>query len=54
MGHFKEDIALMGEMGFKTFRLSMNWARIFPNGDDKEPNEEGLAFYDAVFDECAK
>ena len=53
-GHFKEDIALMGEMGFKTFRLSMNWARIFPNGDDKEPNEEGLAFYDAVFDECAK
>ena len=52
--HFKEDIALMGEMGFKTFRMSMNWARIFPNGDDAEPNEEGLAFYDAVFDECAK
>ena len=52
--HYKEDIALMGEMGLKTFRLSMNWARIFPNGDDEEPNEEGLAFYDAVFDECAK
>ena len=52
--HYKEDIALMGEMGFKTFRLSMNWARIFPNGDDAEPNAEGLAFYDAVFDECAK
>ena len=52
--HYKEDIALMGEMGFKTFRLSMNWARIFPNGDDDVANEEGLAFYDAVFDECKK
>ncbi|MCD7806872.1 MAG: family 1 glycosylhydrolase [Lachnospiraceae bacterium] len=52
--HYKEDIALMGEMGFKCFRLSMNWARIFPNGDDAEPNQEGLAFYDAVFDECKK
>lgn len=52
--HYKEDIALMGEMGFKTFRLSMNWGRIFPNGDDQEPNEEGLQFYDNVFDECKK
>ncbi len=52
--HFREDIALMGEMGFKTFRLSMNWARIFPNGDDAEPCEAGLAFYDEVFDECKK
>lgn len=52
--HYKEDIDLMGEMGFKCFRLSMNWARIFPNGDDAQPNEEGLAFYDAVFDECHK
>lgn len=52
--HFKEDIALMGEMGFKTFRLSMNWARIFPNGDDETPNAEGLKFYDEVFDECKK
>lgn len=52
--HYKEDIALMGEMGFKTFRMSMNWARIFPNGDDKAPNEEGLQFYDNVFDECKK
>lgn len=52
--HFKEDIALMGEMGFKCFRLSMNWARIYPNGDDETPNEEGLKFYDEVFDECAK
>lgn len=52
--HFKEDIALMAEMGFKTFRLSMNWARIFPNGDDEIPNEAGLQFYDEVFDECKK
>ena len=52
--HYKEDIALFGEMGFKCYRMSMNWARIFPNGDDAEPNEEGLAFYDSVFDECKK
>lgn len=52
--HYKEDIKLFAEMGFNTFRLSINWGRIFPNGDDKEPNEAGLAFYDAVFDECAK
>ncbi|MER2227882.1 MAG: 6-phospho-beta-glucosidase [Carnobacterium sp.] len=52
--HYKEDIALLAEMGFKVFRLSINWARIFPNGDDIEPNEEGLAFYDSVFDECLK
>ncbi|MBC1382774.1 glycoside hydrolase family 1 protein [Listeria innocua] len=52
--HYKEDIALFAEMGFKTFRLSLNWARIFPNGDDKEPNEKGLEFYDKVFDELLK
>ncbi len=52
--HYKEDIALMGEMGFKTFRMSIAWSRIFPNGDEKEPNEEGLKFYDEVFDECQK
>ena len=50
--HYKEDIALMGEMGFKTFRLSISWSRIFPNGDDERPNEAGLEFYDRVFDEC--
>ncbi|HBH3611617.1 TPA: glycoside hydrolase family 1 protein [Clostridioides difficile] len=49
--HYKEDIALMSEMGFKTYRMSIAWSRIFPNGDDKEPNEEGLQFYDDVFDE---
>ena len=52
--HYKEDIALMAEMGFKCFRLSINWSRIYPNGDDETPNEEGLKFYDAVFDECKK
>ncbi|MFU2222537.1 6-phospho-beta-glucosidase [Streptococcus pluranimalium] len=51
---YKEDIALMAEMGFKTFRLSIAWSRIFPNGDEAVPNEEGLAFYDAVFDELNK
>ncbi len=51
---YKEDIALFAEMGFKTFRMSISWPRIFPNGDDLEPNEEGLAFYDKVFDELAK
>ena len=52
--HYQEDIKLMAEMGFKCFRLSINWARIFPNGDDAEPNEQGLEFYDKVFDECRK
>lgn len=52
--HYKEDIALFAEMGFKTYRLSIAWTRIFPNGDDKEPNEEGLKFYDNIFDECKK
>lgn len=48
---YKEDIALFKELGFKAFRTSINWARIFPNGDDLEPNEEGLKFYDNVFKE---
>lgn len=52
--HYKEDIALMAEMGFKTYRLSIAWTRIFPTGMETEPNEEGLAFYDRVFDECAR
>ena len=51
---YKEDIALYAEMGFKTFRLSIAWSRIFPNGDDATPNEAGLAFYDKVFDELNK
>lgn len=52
--HYKEDIALLGEMGFKVFRLSIAWSRIYPNGDDAEPNEEGLKFYENVFKECHK
>ncbi len=52
--HYKEDIALFAEMGFKTFRLSINWTRIFPTGMEEKPNEKGLEFYDRVFDECLK
>lgn len=51
---YKEDIKLFAEMGFKVFRLSIAWSRIFPNGDDQVPNEAGLQFYDNVFDELAK
>lgn len=51
---YKEDIALFAEMGFKCLRLSIAWARIFPNGDDAAPNEAGLQFYDNVFDELLK
>ncbi|MBD9288777.1 MAG: glycosyl hydrolase family protein [Faecalibacterium sp.] len=50
--HYKEDIALLGEMGFKVFRLSIAWARIYPNGDDAQPNPAGLEFYHKVFREC--
>ena len=52
--HFKEDIALFAEMGFKCYRFSINWSRIFPNGDDEFPNEAGLKFYDNLIDECKK
>lgn len=51
---YKEDIKLLAEMGFKCFRTSIAWSRIFPNGDDSMPNEKGLAFYDDLFDECRK
>ncbi|AGT33814.1 6-phospho-beta-glucosidase [Geobacillus genomosp. 3] len=51
---YKEDIKLFAEMGFKCFRTSIAWTRIFPNGDDPEPNEEGLQFYDDLFDELLK
>jgi 6-phospho-beta-glucosidase len=51
---YKEDIALLAGMGFKVFRLSIAWSRIFPKGDESEPNEAGLAFYDRVFDELEK
>ncbi len=49
---YKEDIALFAEMGFKAFRFSIAWSRIFPNGDDAQPNEAGLRFYEDVITEC--
>lgn len=52
--HYKEDVKLFAEMGFKVFRTSIAWSRIFPKGDETEPNEAGLKFYDELFDECAK
>ncbi len=52
--HFKEDIALFAQMGFKCYRLSVSWTRIFPNGDDEMPNEEGIRFYNDLFDECLR
>ena len=51
---YKEDIKLFAEMGFKTLRFSIAWSRIFPKGDEEEPNELGLKFYDNVIDECLK
>ncbi|MGT2845649.1 glycoside hydrolase family 1 protein [Streptococcus massiliensis] len=51
---YKEDIALFAEMGFKVYRTSIAWTRIFPNGDEEKPNEAGLQFYDDLFDELAK
>ena len=51
---YKEDIKLFAEMGFKVFRTSIAWSRIFPNGDEETPNERGLQFYDDLFDECLK
>lgn len=51
---YPEDISLFKEMGFNCLRLSIAWSRIFPNGDEQEPNEAGLAYYDRIFDELAK
>lgn len=51
---YKEDVKLFAEMGFKVFRTSIAWSRIFPKGDEMEPNEKGLQFYDDLFDECRK
>lgn len=51
---YKEDIQLFKEMGLKALRTSINWTRIYPNGDDAEPNEAGLQFYDDLFDELLK
>lgn len=51
---YKEDLALMKEMGFTTFRTSIAWTRIFPTGEESEPNEKGLQFYDDLFDEMLR
>lgn len=51
---YKEDIALMAEMGFTVFRTSIAWSRLYPKGDEQEPNAEGIAFYRALFEECRK
>ncbi|ELX2273729.1 TPA: 6-phospho-beta-glucosidase [Yersinia enterocolitica] len=51
---YKEDIALMAEMGFTVFRTSIAWSRIYPNGDELTPNAEGIAFYRDLFNECKK
>ena len=52
--HYKEDIALFAEMGFKVYRFSIAWTRIFPTGEEEQPNEKGLQFYENVIDECLK
>ena len=52
--HYKEDIALFAEMGFKTFRMSISWSRLYPKGIEKEPNKEGVEFYRNVFKELRK
>ncbi len=52
--HYQEDVALMAEMGFKEYRFSIAWTRIFPNGNDPLPNEKGLQFYDNLINELVK
>ena len=51
---YREDLKLMAGMGFNSFRTSIAWTRIFPKGDETQPNEEGLKFYDDMFDELLK
>jgi len=52
--HYKEDIAMFAEMGFKCYRFSVAWTRIFPNGNEDQPNAAGLAFYESLIDECLR
>lgn len=52
--HYKDDLALFAEMGFKCYRLSINWSRLFPEGDEAEPNQAGVEFYRGVFEECKR
>ncbi|MDI9517729.1 MAG: glycoside hydrolase family 1 protein [Bacillota bacterium] len=51
---YKEDIALFAEMGFKVFRMSISWARIFPKGIEEKPNQEGVDYYRSIFEELRK
>lgn len=51
---YKEDVKMFSDMGLKCLRTSIAWTRIFPKGDEVEPNEEGLQFYDDLFDELLK
>ena len=53
-GHYKEDIALFAEMGFQCYRFSFSWSRIFPTGEEREPNEAGLKYYEDFIDELLK
>lgn len=52
--HYKEDIALFAGMGFRVYRMSVAWTRIFPRGDEETPNEDGLQFYESIFKECRR
>ncbi|EHJ01775.1 6-phospho-beta-glucosidase [Clostridium sp. DL-VIII] len=52
--HYKEDIALFAEMGFKALRISIAWTRIFPTGEESEPNQEGIKYYESIFKELKK
>lgn len=52
--HYKEDIGLFAEMGFKSYRMSINWSRIYPKGDETQPNQAGIDFYRSLFEECRK
>ena len=52
--HYQEDIALFAEMGFRCYRMSINWTRIYPNGEEETPNAEGLEFYKNIYLECQK
>ena len=52
--HYKEDIALFAEMGFKCYRLSINWTRLYPNGDEAEPNRAGVEYYRGILEECRR
>lgn len=51
---YQSDLDLLAEMGFKTFRTSLDWSRIFPNGDDQEPNQSALDHYSQMIDYMLK